>query len=391
MDFKVLKINLQTKNIVISHKALIEKENDIQKDKFIAELEIGQVVEGVIKNITSYGAFVDLGFVDGLIHITDLTWSRINHPDDVVQLDQKLKVVVLDFDNDKLKIQLGLKQLDTNILKAFNELKVGDKVNCEIALITDYGVFVKINAGNEALIHISELSWLKVPMRYSDRKNFIQKLYSIGDKIDAIILKIDTEEHKISMSFKKLQVNPWAILNVGDMAKGKVVNINNLGVSVELSKGVYGFIDIAELSYFKVPYSNFDRIKYIRKILFVGDEIESLILSIDKVNQKVFLSLKKSQENPWLNLVKNITRKDIVKGKVFKIVEFGAFIKLANGLVGVLFISDMCHSKIPYNNDDRFVFIRNIMAIGDVIDVVVLKIDINKCQISFGLKQLQRH
>jgi small subunit ribosomal protein S1 len=395
MDFKILKINAQTKNIVISHKALIEKENDNKKSEFIKQLVKGQIVEGIVKNITSYGVFVDLGFVDGLIHITDLTWYRINHPSDVLELDQKLKVLVLDFDEDKTKIQLGLKQLDSNTLVNINELKEGQIVNGEIAIITEYGVFVKIEGGIEGLIHVSELTWSTIPHIFSERRRFIQKLYSIGDQIKAKILNIDTEEYKISLSIKQLQVKPWDSLKNGfkirSKVKGKVTHISHLGVTVELAYSIVGFIKISEISWLKVPTKRDEQVVYIQKALSLKDKIEGLVLYIDNVDQKILLSLKRLKINPWHNLIKSIKRGDILEGKVVKIVEFGVFIELINGLEGLLSIHNMTRSKIPENKKDRYALIQNILNIGDVIDVVVLKINNEKHQISFGLKQLHNY
>ena len=391
MDFKILKINLQTKNIVVSHKAVVEKENDIARAEFIAGLRKGQIVEGVVKNITSYGAFVDLGFVDGLIHIKDISWSRINHPNDLVSLDQKVRVLILDFDENTSKIELGLKQINDDGLNTFNEVKKGDIFKCKIIAINGNGIVVKFKGENETLIHISELCWSKTPVKYSDRYNFIKKIFSIGDEVDAVVIKSDKEDHKIFLSIKELIVDPWTTVNIGNELIGKVKLINALGIHIALENGLQGFINISEFGKLKKPFKKHEMENYIKKTFPFNENLEVAVIGKDSMRKILSLRLKHSGISQWLTLIKSIKKNDVVKAKVIKIVEFGAFLKLENGLEGLLFISNLCNEKIPINNDDRYNFINNIVSIGDFVDVLVLRINHNKCQISFGLKQVKQN
>lgn len=391
MDFKILKIDLQTKNIVVSHKAVIERENDIARAKFIAGLRKGQIVEGVIKNITSYGAFVDLGFVDGLIHIKDIAWSRINHPNDVVTLDQKVQVLILDFDENTSKIELGLKQINDERLSTFNEVKKGDKFKCKIIAINGHGIVVKFKGENETLIHISELCWSKTPLKYSDRYNFIKKIFSLGDDLDAVVIKRDMEDHKIILSIKELIVDPWTTVKIGNELIGKVKFINYLGIHIVLENGLQGFINISEFGKLKISYKKHEMENYIKKMFPFNKNIEVVVIEKDSTRKILSLRLKQSGIGQWPKLIKSIKKNDVVKAKVTKIVQFGAFLKLENGLEGLLFISNLCHEKIPLIADDRYNFIKNIVSIGDFVDVLVLNINLSKCQISFGLKQVQQN
>ena len=273
MEFKVVKINHEFKNVVVSHKALIEADIEIQKKEIIGQLEKGQVLEGIVKNITSYGVFVDLGGVDGLVHITDLSWSRINHPNEVVELDQKLNVVILDFDDSKSRIQLGLKQLSSHPWDALNaELKIGDKVTGEVVVIADYGAFVEVSEGVEGLIHVSEMSW-------STHLRSAQDFVSVGDEVKAQILTLDREERKMSLGIKQLVPDPWDAIEgkyaVGTKHASKVRNFTNFGVFVELEEGVDGLIHISDLSWQK-------KIKHPSEFCKVGDEMDVVVLEIDR-------------------------------------------------------------------------------------------------------------
>jgi len=290
MEFKVVKINHEFKNVVVSHKALIEADIELQKKEIIGQLEKGQVLEGVVKNITSYGVFVDLGGVDGLVHITDLSWSRINHPNEVVELDQKLNVVILDFDDNKSRIQLGLKQLTAHPWEALNsDLKIGDKVMGEVVVLADYGAFVEVEQGVEGLIHVSEMSW-------STHLRSAQDFVKVGDKVEAQILTLDREDRKMSLGIKQLHPDPWTDITtkfpVGSTHTGTVRNYTNFGVFVELEEGIDGLVYISDLSWTK-------KIKHPSDFVTVGDQLEVQVLELDVENRKLNLGHKQTKDNPW--------------------------------------------------------------------------------------------
>jgi len=290
MEFKVVKINQEFKNVVVSHKALIEADIEEQKKEIIGQLEKGQVLEGVVKNITSYGVFVDLGGVDGLVHITDLSWSRINHPNEIVDLDQKLNVVILDFDEDKTRIQLGLKQLKPHPWEALDkELKIGDKVKGKVVVIADYGAFVEVTEGVEGLIHVSEMSW-------STHLRSAQDFVKVGDEVEAVILTMDKEERKMSLGIKQLTPDPWTDITakypVGSRHKGIVRNFTNFGVFVELEEGIDGLIYISDLSWTK-------KIKHPSEFTEIGAELDVVVLELDVEGRKLSLGHKQTTENPW--------------------------------------------------------------------------------------------
>ncbi|REG85984.1 30S ribosomal protein S1 [Winogradskyella sediminis] len=290
MEFKVVKINHEFKNIVVSHKALIEADIEEQKKEIIGQLEKGQVLEGIVKNITSYGVFIDLGGVDGLVHITDLSWSRINHPNEIVELDQKLNVVILDFDENKSRIQLGLKQLSKHPWEALGEnVKVGDKVKGKVVVIADYGAFVEVEEGVEGLVHVSEMSW-------STHLRSAQDFVSVGDEIDAVILTLDREDRKMSLGIKQLTPDPWTDITtkypVGSKHTGIVRNFTNFGVFVELEEGIDGLIYISDLSWTK-------KIKHPSEFCNVGDKLDVVVLELDVEGRKLSLGHKQTTENPW--------------------------------------------------------------------------------------------
>ena len=290
MEFKVVKINHEFKNVVVSHKALIEADLEDQKREIIGQLEKGQVLEGVVKNVTSYGVFVDLGGVDGLIHITDLSWSRINHPNEVVELDQKLNVVILDFDDNKSRIQLGLKQLSAHPWEALSsDLKVGDNVKGKVVVLADYGAFVEVAEGVEGLIHVSEMSW-------STHLRSAQDFVKVGDEVEAQILTLDREERKMSLGMKQLHPDPWTDITskypVGSKHTGTVRNYTNFGVFIELEEGIDGLVYISDLSWTK-------KIKHPSDFVTVGDKLEVQVLELDVENRKLNLGHKQTQDNPW--------------------------------------------------------------------------------------------
>ncbi len=325
MEFKIVKINQEFRNVVVSHKALVEAELEQQKKEIISKLEKGQILEGTVKNITSYGVFIDLGGVDGLIHITDLSWGRVSDPKEVVQLDQKLNVVILDFDDEKKRIALGLKQLTPHPWDSLDpNLKVGDKVHGKVVVMTDYGAFVEIAPGVEGLIHVSEMSW-------SAHLHSAQDFLKVGDEVDAVILTLDREDRKMSLGLKQLKEDPWENIEtkypVGSKHTAKVRNFTNFGVFVELEEGVDGLIHISDLSWTK-------KIKHPSEFTKIGADIDVQVLDIDKENRRLSLGHKQLEDNPWDNFETIFTQNSVHKGKIIEVLDKGAVIQLEYGVEG---------------------------------------------------------
>lgn len=317
MEFKVVKINNEFKNVVVSHKVLIEEELESQKMEIMSKLEKGQVLEATVKNITSYGVFMDLGGVDGLLHITDIAWGRVNHPEEVLQLDQKLNVVILDFDEEKKRIALGLKQLTPQPWDSLDpNLKTGDKIKGKVVVIADYGAFIEIIPGVEGLVHVTEMSW-------SHHLRSPQDFLKVGDETEAVILNIDREERKISLGIKQLKPDPWAdILQkypIGSKHKGKVRNFSHFGIFIELEEGIDGLLHISDLSWTK-------KFKHPSEFAKTGDEIDVVVLEVDTENRKLSLGHKQLQENPWDTYETIFTANAVLEGVVGKITDKGASI-----------------------------------------------------------------
>jgi len=349
MEFKVVKINHEYKNVVVSHKALIEDEIETQKAEIIARLEKGQVLEGIVKNITSYGVFIDLGGVDGLIHITDLSWGRINHPEEIVQLDQKINVVILDFDESKKRIALGLKQLTPHPWDALSaDLKVGDKVTGKVVVLADYGAFVEIVPGVEGLIHVTEMSW-------SQHLRTAHDFLKIGDSVDAVILTLDREERKMSLGIKQLMPDPWADIvekyPVGSKHEAIVRNFTNFGIFVELEEGVDGLIHISDLSWSK-------KIKHPAEFTKVGEKIEVVVLEVDVESRRLSLGHKQLEENPWDVFESIFTINSIHKGTIMNMSDKGgATISLPYGVEAFCPKSQLAkEDKTNANVDDQLDF-----------------------------------
>ncbi len=325
MEFKIVKINHEFRNVVVSHKALIEAELEAQKADIIGKLEKGQVLEGTVKNITSYGVFIDLGGVDGLIHITDLSWGRINHPEEVVTLDQKINVVILDFDDTKKRIALGLKQLSAHPWDALDpNLKVGDKVKGKVVVLADYGAFIEIQSGVEGLIHVSEMSW-------SSHLRSAQDFLKVGDEVEAAILTLDRDERKMSLGMKQLKADPWTaiaeIYPVGSKHNAVVRNFTNFGVFVELEEGVDGLVHISDLSWTK-------KVKHPSEFTAIGDNLEVVVLEIDQDNRRLSLGHKQLEENPWDVFETVFTLGSVHEGTIISFNEKGATVALAYGIEG---------------------------------------------------------
>ena len=325
MEFKVVKINQEFRNVVVSHKALIEQELEAQKKEIIGRLEKGQILEGTVKNITNYGVFVDLGGVDGLIHITDLSWGRVDDPHKVVELDQKINVVILDFDDEKRRIALGLKQLTPHPWDALDQdLKVGDHVKGKVVVIADYGAFVEIQPGVEGLIHVSEMSW-------SQHLRSAQDFLKVGDDVEAVILTLDRDERKMSLGIKQLREDPWESIEnkypVGSKHTAKVRNFTNFGVFVELEEGVDGLIHISDLSWTK-------KVKHPSEFTKVGEPIDVIVLDIDKENRRLSLGHKQLEDNPWDAFEEKYTVGSIHEGKIIELLEKGAVVQLEENVEG---------------------------------------------------------
>jgi len=325
MEFKVVKINQEFRNVVVSHKALIEQELEAQKQEIISKLEKGQILEGTVKNITSYGVFVDLGGVDGLIHITDLSWGRVDDPKKVVELDQKINVVILDFDEEKKRIALGLKQLTPHPWDALDQdLKVGDHIKGKVVVIADYGAFVEVQPGVEGLIHVSEMSW-------SQHLRSAQEFLKVGDEVEAVILTLDRDERKMSLGIKQLKEDQWETIDVkypvGSKHNAKVRNFTNFGVFVELEEGVDGLIHISDLSWTK-------KVKHPSEFTKVGEPIDVIVLDIDKENRRLSLGHKQLEDNPWDAFEAKYAVGSVHEGKITEVLEKGAVVQLEENVEG---------------------------------------------------------
>ena len=370
MEFQVVKINQEYKNVVVSHKALIEAELEAQKQEIISKLQKGQVLEGTVKNITSYGVFIDLGGVDGLIHITDLSWGRVNDPHEIVQLDQKLNVVILDFDEEKKRIALGLKQLTPHPWDALDaNLKVGDKVKGKVVVMADYGAFVEIQPGVEGLIHVSEMSW-------SQHLRSAQDFLKVGDEVEAVILTLDRQERKMSLGIKQLKDDPWKDIEVkypvGSHHHAKVRNFTNFGVFVELEEGVDGLIHISDLSWTK-------KIKHPSEFTQIGADIEVVVLEIDKDNRRLSLGHKQLEENPWDVFENTFTEGSVHEGTITELMDKGAVVQLEYGVEGFatpkhLVKEDGSHAKegeklpfkvIEFNKDSKRIILSHSRTFED--------------------------
>jgi small subunit ribosomal protein S1 len=327
MEFKVVKINHEFKNVVVSHKALIEADIEVQKKEIIGQLQKGQVLEGVVKNITSYGVFIDLGGVDGLIHITDLSWSRINHPSEVLELDQKLNVVILDFDDEKTRIQLGLKQLNAHPWDALDaNLAVGDKVKGKVVVIADYGAFIEVAEGVEGLIHVSEMSW-------STHLRSAQDFVKVGDIVEGVILTLDRDDRKMSLGIKQLTQDPWTDITskypVGSKHTGIVRNFTNFGIFVELEEGIDGLIYISDLSWTK-------KIKHPSEFVNVGEKLDVVVLELDVDGRKLSLGHKQTTANPWDQYEDSFAVGTIHNGEISEIVDKGATVEFGDDIVAFI-------------------------------------------------------
>jgi small subunit ribosomal protein S1 len=373
IDAEILKIDLERRNIVISRRKLLEKLRIEAKQKLFNEIVIGQTRKGIVKNIADFGAFVDLGGVDGLLHITDMSWGRINHPTDMVKLDQDIEVVVLNVDREKEKIALGLKQKQASPWEHVDEkYPVATRVKGQVTNIMTYGAFVKLEEGVEGLVHISEMSWTK-------RINHPSEMVSVGEEIDVVVLEVNKAKQEISLGMKQTEANPWTLLAekypAGTVITGKIRNLTNYGAFVEIEEGIDGLLHVSDLSWTK-------KLAHPSEMLKKGDTIQCVVLSVDQEKNRVALGLKQLTEDPWINAIPNNYQPGmIVKGKVTKITNFGVFVELEPGLEGLLHVSELSDQKIENPQD--------VVKIGDEVEVKILRVDMDDRKIGLSLKRAQ--
>jgi small subunit ribosomal protein S1 len=373
IDAEILKIDLERRNIVISRRKLLEKLRGEAKMKLFNEITIGQTRKGTVKNIADFGAFVDLGGVDGLLHITDMSWGRINHPSDMVKLDQEIEVVVLNVDKEKEKIALGLKQKQASPWEHVEEkYPVATRVKGTVTNIMSYGAFVKLEEGVEGLVHISEMSWTK-------RINHPSEMVSVGEEIEVVVLDVNKAKQEISLGMKQTEANPWTLLAEkyppGTVITGKVRNLTNYGAFVEIEEGIDGLLHVSDLSWTK-------KVAHPSELLKKGDEIQCVVISVDQEKNRVALGLKQMTEDPWLQAIPtNYQPGMIVKGKVTKITNFGVFVELEPGLEGLLHVSELSDAKVENPTE--------VVKIGDEVEVKILRVDIDERKIGLSLKRAQ--
>ncbi|MGC8553494.1 MAG: 30S ribosomal protein S1 [Phycisphaerae bacterium] len=373
IEAEILKIDLERRNIVISRRKLLEKQRTKAKQRLFDEIEPGQTLKGTVKNIADFGAFVDLGGVDGLLHITDMSWGRINHPSDMVKLDQEIEVVVLNIDRDREKIALGLKQKQASPWEHVEEKYiVGSRLKGQVTNIMNYGAFVKLEEGVEGLVHISEMSWTK-------RINHPSEMLSVGEEIDVVVLEVNKNKQEISLGIKQTEANPWTVLAEkypqGTVVTGKVRNLTNYGAFVEIEEGIDGLLHVSDLSWTK-------KIAHPNEMLKKGDSIQCVVLSVDQDKNRVALGLKQLTEDPWMHAIPtNYHPGMIVKGKVTKITNFGVFVELEPGLEGLLHISEISDQKVENPQD--------VVKLGDELEVKILRVDESDRKIGLSLKRAQ--
>lgn len=369
-EFKILKINLERKNIVVSRREILEDERLCKKTELLEHIKVGDLCKGVVKNITDFGVFLDLNGIDGLLHITDMTWKRIKHPSELVGIGDELEVLILNIDEEKGRVALGLKQKDQNPWDAIEQrFPPGTIVKGTIVNLVSYGAFIEIEDGIEGLIHVSEMSWVK---NVTDPAQVVNK----GDEVEAIVLSIQKDEGKISLGLKQLEQNPWEDVEgrypVGTKVSVEIRNLTNYGAFVELEPGVDGLIHISDLSWIK-------KVSHPSEVLKKGDVVEAMILSVDKESKKITLGVKQLTSNPWDDIEKTITIGDIVSGVVTKITAFGAFVELDNGIEGLVHVTEL--------SDESFAKVEDIVSVGSKVQAKVLKIDREHKRISLSIKE----
>ncbi|HZC34990.1 MAG TPA: 30S ribosomal protein S1 [Chthoniobacterales bacterium] len=368
-DFKIVKINDERKNVVLSRREIIEQERAEKRSKFLESVKVGDTVKGTVKNLTDFGAFIDLDGMDGLLHITDMTWGRLTHPSELLKIGQGLDVVVLDINKEKERVSLGLKQTQRNPWDKIEErFPVGAKVHGKVTNLVPYGAFVEIEEGVEGLIHVSELSWTKRITRPSD-------VLTQGQEIDAIVLGVNKEEQKISLGVRQLEPNPWDAIEqryvIGSEVKGKIRNMTAYGAFVELEEGIDGMIHVSDLSWTR-------KINHPSEILKKGDEVEAVVLDIDKVNQRISLGIKQLESDPWKEIDQKYKIGDLVKGKVTKLASFGAFVQLQDDIDGLVHISQL--------SEEHVAKVKDVLKVGQDVEARVIKVDKAERRIGLSIK-----
>ncbi|MBX9743211.1 MAG: 30S ribosomal protein S1 [Chthoniobacterales bacterium] len=368
-DFKIVKLNEDRKNIVLSRRELIEAQRSTRRQDFLSTMNPGDVVDGVVKNITDFGAFLDLDGIDGLLHITDMSWARLTHPSEAVKPGDRLKVIILEINKEKERISLGLKQLQDNPWDKIEErFPAGQKVKGKIMNLMPYGAFVEIEEGIEGLIHVSELSWTKRIVRPSD-------VLTLGQEIEAIVLGVNKEDQKISLGVRQLEPNPWDEIEqrfmIGKQVKGKVRNMTAYGAFIELEEGIDGMVHVSDLSWNR-------KINHPSEVLKKNDDIEAVVLDIDKANQRISLGIKQLEEDPWKEIDQHYKVGDLIKGKISKIANFGAFVELENGIDGLVHISQI--------SEDRVEKVKDVLKVGSEVEARVIKIDKVERRLGLSIK-----
>ena len=372
--FKIIKLNRRRGNVVLSRRILLEKERESLRGKTMETLAEGQIVEGVVKNITDYGAFIDLGGIDGLMHITDMSWGRINHPADVLKVGEKIKVKVLQFDRENQRLSLGLKQtLADPWEKAGEKYAVGARVKGKVTSITDYGSFVQLEEGVEGLVHVSEMSWTKKVRHPS-------KILSVGDEVEVMVLEVDLEHKRISLGLKQTSANPWDTIGerypVGTKIQGRIKNITEFGIFIGIDEGIDGLVHISDMSWTQ-------HLKHPSELFKKGQEVQAIVLNIDKENQRFSLGMKQLNRNPWDEIHHRYRVGQMVKGKITNITKFGAFVELEAGIEGLVHISELSHKRVDKASE--------VVNAGDEIQAVVINVDPKKHKIGLSLKDLTRY
>ena len=368
-DFKIVKINDDRKNVVLSRRELIEQERSEKRQKFMEGVKVGDKVQGTVKNLTDFGAFIDLDGMDGLLHITDMTWGRLGHPSELVKVGQQLEVVVLDINKEKERVSLGLKQTQKNPWDQIEErFPAGQRIKGKIMNLVPYGAFVEIEEGVEGLIHVSELSWTKRIMRPSD-------ILTVGQEVEAVVLGVNKEEQKISLGLRQLEPNPWDEIEkkftIGSTVRGKIRNMTAYGAFVELDEGIDGMIHVSDLSWTR-------KINHPSEVFKKSDEVEAVVIDIDKVNQRISLGIKQLTEDPWKNIDQKYKIGDLVKGKVTKLASFGAFVQLNDDIDGLVHISQL--------SEDHVAKVKDVLKVGQEVEARVIKVDKVERRIGLSIK-----
>jgi small subunit ribosomal protein S1 len=373
-DFKIIKLNKRRGNIVLSRRVLLEEQRESMRSDTLETLAEGQIVEGIVKNLTDYGSFIDLGGIDGLLHITDMSWGRVNHPSDVLAVGDKIKVKVLKYDRDRERVSLGLKQITPDPwLEVEKTYPVGAKVQGKVVSLTDYGAFVELQDGVEGLIHVSEMSWTK-------RIKHPNKLLSVGDEVETVVLALDIPNRRISLGLKQVEPNPWEVIGekfpVGTIIEGQVKNITDFGVFVGVDDGIDGLVHISDLSWTK-------RVKHPSEIFKKGDTVKAVVLNIDRENERFYLGLKQLSPDPWESIPVKYKPGTIVKGRATSVTDFGVFLEIEEGIEGLIHVSELSQEKVESPKD--------VASVGDELEAAVLHVDTVDRKIALSIKQLTQH